>query len=244
MPYQVQGGSTGLPPIQFNTMSADPFGSPMGYSQNVNAATGSAAATPQPQVTQASMDSQGGSYASAGLALSIGGAVTSAIGSYYAAESQKMQLKSQASAADFAARMADINARRAEVDAQNILAAGQKEIAMRTQQMTQAQATVAASTAGRGLVGGVGSVAEVQQGMELAKKVDTMTIRTNTLRQAQAARTAAVNERNQALLGRVSAENLRKSAGTIIPAVGASGQLMGASGQLLSSYGRFYQPSR
>lgn len=238
MPYQVQQDPqtfSMVPPPQqgiFNSgQQPGPYAGAYSYPNNE-------------QVLQQPTVSGGNGYASAGLALSIGGAVTSAIGSYYAAESQKMQLKSQASAADFASRMAEMNARRAELDAQNILAAGQKEIAMRTQQMTQAQATVTASTAGRGIVGGVGSAAEVQQSMELAKKVDTLTIRSNTLRQAQAARTAAVNERNQALLGRVSAQNLRASAGTIKPWVGASGQLMGASGQLLTSYGRYYTPSR
>lgn len=223
MPYQVQGEPWSAP--QVSTPGNE---IPSGYSQTPSQASGGG----------------GGGYMTAGLALSIGGAVTSAIGSYYAAESQKMQLKSQASAADFAARMADINARRAEVDAQNILAAGQKEVAMMSQRMTQAQASVAASTAGRGLVGGVGSVAEVQQGMEQAKRVDTLTIRTNALRQAQAARMAVVNERSQALLGRVSAQNLRASAGTIMPAVGASAGLMGAGGQILTQYGRYYTPSR
>ena len=56
-----------------------------------------------------------------GLFLQIGGAASSAIGSYYSAATQKINLKTQAN-------LADINAKIAELGAQSALLQGQQQV--------------------------------------------------------------------------------------------------------------------
>ena len=58
-----------------------------------------------------------------GSIMSIGGAVTGAIGSYYAAQNQKAQLESQASSLRFQADISQLNAVQAEFTAQQITCA-------------------------------------------------------------------------------------------------------------------------
>jgi len=174
----------------------------------------------------------------------VTGGVMSAIGAYYQAESQRMQLKSQASAAEFAARIADMNARQAEDDAQYAIKAGQREAvmyAMRAGQEKEATRTVQAA---RGLTAGEGSAAEVLASQELVKKLDLAAIDSNALRQSQALRRQAVNERQQGLMGRVQAGNLRATRRTIQPAIGAGAQLLGTAGQAATVYGQYQTMNR
>ena len=65
-----------------------------------------------------------------GLFLQIGGAASSAIGSYYSAATQKINLKTQAN-------LADINAKIAELGAQQELFRGQQQVGALTLQAGQ-----------------------------------------------------------------------------------------------------------
>ena len=186
----------------------------------------------------------GASWGSLGAMSMIAGGVMSAIGAYYQAENQKLQLKSQASAADFASRIAGINARNAEADAQFAIEAGRREAALYSLRAAQQRAATTVSLGARGIQAGVGSAAEVQASNEIAKRLDLQAIDTNTLRQSQAIRRQAVNERQQALLGGVSARNLRASARSIQPWAGAAGQLLGTAGQAASIYGTYMTANR
>lgn len=181
----------------------------------------------------------GASWGTVGAMSIFAGGVMSAIGAYYQAENQKLQLKSQASAADFASRIASINARNAEADAQFAIEAGRRESALYSLRAAQQRAATTVSLGARGIQAGVGSAAEVQASNELAKRLDLQAIDTNTLRQSQAIRRQALNERQQAMLGRVSAGNLRASARSILPWAGAAGQLLGTTGQAASIYGSY-----
>ncbi len=172
---------------------------------------------------------QTGSYeglADLGLWTSMAGSALDVLGNFYAVKSQKAQLQSQASSLEFQQSMSAINARDAEMDAQAILEAGQREQGRVSQEYGQAKAAVRASTGGRGIQQGVGSAAEVQASIELAKQTDVYAVNSNAVRAANAARTRAVNERNEGLLAGVSAQNLRGTAGSLDPYAAAGGSLL------------------
>ena len=107
-----------------------------------------------------------------GSIMSIFGAVNSAIGSFYAADSQKTQLKMQAQNQRFQAQMSAINARSAESQAQQTLLAGERAVGQYTMGAGQKRASATASMAARGIQGGVGSAREVTASMDLIKEID------------------------------------------------------------------------
>lgn len=162
--------------------------------------------------------------------LSVSGAITGAIGSFYAAQSQQIALKSQASSLKFQARMADINARGAEFGAQQTLLAGERAIGTYTMRAGQQKASNRASMAARGIDITTGSPAQLEASMDLAKQIDVININANAVRQAEALRIQGANYRVQGTLAGASASNLQVSAGTISPwAAGFTSLLGGAT---------------
>jgi hypothetical protein len=168
--------------------------------------------------------------ATAGGILAIGGAITSAIGSYYALKSQQSQLRAQALSLEFQQFMASLDARAAEQEAQQILKAGQQQVAYAGMEAAQAKGSQAAQVGAAGIQAGTGSAAEVAASIELAKRLDAATYRQNAVQQAGAARVGATNARNQASLAGVSAGNLRRTARSISPESGALTSLIGGAG--------------
>lgn len=195
-------------------------------------------------LTRPADGSSGSVWSGIGMFASIAGTMLSAVGSYYAAQSQKSQLKSQALSAEFASSMARMDASRAEEDANAILEAGQREAAALTLQQGQERAGVQVSQAVSGTVTGAGSNAEVLASQRLIQRIDAMTVDSNALRAAAGARTRATNSRTEAAMLGVSARNLRTSAGSINPAMGAAASLLGGastvSQQFMWRYGRRY----
>lgn len=178
---------------------------------------------------QASTFNEG--LANFGLIASFASTALSAVGNFYAVKSQQNVLKSQALSAEFASSMSAINARAAEQDAQAITEAGNREQSRVSARYGQAKGAARAAMAGRGIQAGVGSAAEVQASIEHAKQADVFAVNSNAVRAANAARTQAVNERNQSLLSGVSAANLRGTARTLDPYAAVAGSLLeGASG--------------
>lgn len=177
-----------------------------------------------------------GGLASAGNWLSIGGALLGLVGSFYAAKSQQNQLKSEALAADFQESMSAINAKNAESDAQSILQAGQDEGARTSLAYGQEKAAQKAEQGASGFTIGVGSAAEAQASIELAKRLDLAAINRNTVRAASSRRLQATDQRNQSLLAGVSARNLRGTASSISPGLAAAGSLFRSAGPLLGQY--------
>lgn len=162
--------------------------------------------------------------------LSIFGAATGAIGSFYAAQAQQMSLKSQASSLKFQARIADLNARHSEFGAQQSLLAGERQIGAYTMRAGQQKGQVEASMAAQGGDVGNGSAAEVRASMDLIKQIDVININSNAVREAEAQRMQGVNYKMQAALGRISANNMMASASTISPwAAGFTSLLGGAT---------------
>ncbi len=174
--------------------------------------------------------------------MAVAGLVTQAIGSFYQAETQKFQLKSQALSLDFEQSIANINARAAEQDAVAIFAAGRRRRSQVGLRFGQVRAATRVSAAARGVQAGVGSAGEIAASVELATAIDALTIDANTFRAVSAARRRAIDFRNQALLTGVSAQNVRGSERTISPGLQAFTTLLGGAGPVASGIaqrGRF-----
>lgn len=159
-------------------------------------------------------------------------AASAAIGGYYAAQSRRSELRQAALSFDFEAFTSDLNARSAEKDALSVLAAGQRDVGQYTMEAGQARASVAVSQAAGGIQAGVGSAAEVMASMDLKKEIDTMTIKSNAVRQAAALRIRAQDLRTSAEFSRVSAANARDMRRSINPYAMAGASILGASSSL------------
>jgi hypothetical protein len=168
------------------------------------------------------------------------GMLQSIVGSYYQAAAQKGQLRSAAMDAEFASSMANINARAAEREAMAIIQAGRQQSALLSAQYGQAKSSYVARTAASG-IRQTGSAAEVRTSMELAKQEDLATLRQNVASAASRAQAGAVDQRNRSLLAGVSAQNLRRTAGTIKPWESVLTSLVGQTGELADSW--TYKPS-
>lgn len=176
----------------------------------------------------------------------VAGAITTAIGGYAAAQQRKHELKSQASSLEFQAQMSQLNARAAENDAQEIMRAGNMQIGLLGMRYAQEKAALRTSTGARGIKSDVGSAAEVQASVSLAREIDALTLRSETVRAAGNARMRGVQASSDATMARVGAANSRASAGTINPALEAHTSLLGSASRAADywmhsrRYGRRY----
>jgi len=156
------------------------------------------------------------------LALQGGGAINSAVGSYYAAQSQKAALSGQAD-------IADINARTAESTAQSALYAGQQqEISSRlkTAQLKSSQRT---SMAANGIDLGSGTATNILTTTDAMGEIDANTIAANAVRSAFGYRTQATNFQNDALMKRATA-------GAVSPISSAVSTLLSSAGQVAGNW--------
>lgn len=160
--------------------------------------------------------------ASASLIGQIGGGVTSAIGSYFSAATQKATLKGQAA-------IADTNARIAELGAQSILNQGQQQVGALTLKAGQLKSSQRAAMAANGIDLGTGSAVEIQASTDIMKEIDSNTLTANAVRSAWGYRTQAVNFENEAL-------TKRATAGAISPFGSAAGSLLGSAGSVAGSW--------
>ena len=184
--------------------------------------------------------SGGGSGMSAmgqvGVGMAIMGAIQSGIGTFYAAKSAKNQLKSQAMTFDYQKQMSALNARAMEDTAQQIMRAGEQDIGRLTLRAGQVKGSARAAQAARGGQIGTGSNAEELASLELMKQTDALTINSNTVRAAWAARTQAQNYEAQAAMAGVSAFGARSAASQISPFSQASTNLMSSGGNVASAW--------
>jgi hypothetical protein len=171
-----------------------------------------------------------------GSIFSIGGAVTGAIGSYYAAQSQKAQLDSQASSMRFQSDISELNAAQAEFTAQQIMRAGQQrqgQIGLRAGKIKSSQR---ASMAARGIDLGVGSAVETIATTDLMKEIDMLTVNADTVRSAESARQQRQNYLTASTMQDVSASNLAGSASTISPFLAAGTSILGSAGSVANAW--------
>lgn len=156
------------------------------------------------------------------LALQIGGAISGAVGSYYAAKSQRTELNYQAS-------IANVNARIAELGAQSELQRGQREeqaVRLKTARLKSAQRVALAAN---GVDLGEGSAAEIQASTDYMGEIDAETVASNAVRSAWGYRTQAMNYQNDALMKTTAASNIN-------PGRQAASSLLGSAGQVASSW--------
>lgn len=146
----------------------------------------SLALTSSPAPTQG-----GGNYL--GLGMSIAGALSSMISSFYAVKSTKSSLK-------FQSQMNAINARMAEKSAQDVMRAAEQEQGRVSMYAGKVKGAQRASQGARGVVAGVGSAAEEVATTDLIKEMDMHTINANAVRRAWAVRMHGVNFSNESLL--------------------------------------------
>lgn len=172
-----------------------------------------------------------------GAVASVAGGVLNTIGAFQSARSSKLQAKQAALSADFQASMAARNARMAEVDAQTARDAGRKQLELLGMQYAQAAGQQRVQEAASGTI----SDGEARASLRLAKRIDALTIRRNTATDVSARLAQATNYRNAASMGRVTAGNLRATAGSIKPGVSAFASLLEGTGR---SAGSLYALSR
>lgn len=150
------------------------------------------------------------------------GAISSTVGSFYSAQSQKSALNAQAD-------LADINSRVAELSAQSQLDQGNQQVAQASLAAGQLKSRQRTSLAANGVDLGQGSAAEIQASTDVMKDTDINTIKANAVRNAWGTRTQSVNYQNQANIARTNASSLS-------PASSAFSSLMTSAGSVASSW--------
>lgn len=163
-----------------------------------------------------------GQMATASMIGQIGGAATSAVGSYFGAATQKENLRAQAA-------MAEVNARIAEMGAQSALRSGQYEVGRLTLQAGQLKGRQRAALAGSGVVMGEGSAREVQASTDVMKDIDKNALLANAVSQAWGQRMQGVNYQNEAIYARANAKGIN-------PLMQAGTSLLGGATQVASSW--------
>lgn len=168
------------------------------------------------QYGQQASAGQGGTY------MMGAGMVTSAIGAWSAAKSQKIALQGQAA-------MSEMNARLAEQSAQQELAKGNDQIAQTTRRAGQIKSAQRTAMSANGIDLGEGSAAEVLATTDILKEEDVNTLHANAVRAAWGQKIQATNYQNSAMMQRAGAAS-------ISPGMAATSSLLGGAGQLASSW--------
>ena len=177
-----------------------------------------------------------GAMSNIGVGMAIMGMIQSGIGTFYAAKSNKNQLKSQAMTFDYQKQMSALNARAMEDTAQQIMRAGEQDIGRLTLRSGQVKSSARAAQAARGGQIGTGSNAEELASLELMKQTDALTINSNTVRAAWAARTQAQNYEAQAAMAGVSSYGAASAASQINPWSQAGTNLISSGGNVASAW--------
>jgi len=225
MPYQ---SSQGQNPSASNSFYVLPSWAQTGGSSHV-VGYGS-----NPAVAGTDVNAQGANAFGALMAAS--GAAEKAIGSYYSAKTNIYELKSRASTLEFEASQSRVDAGMAEIDAQSILAAGRFEKGQRSLNYAQEAGMLKAGTAASGVEIGVGNAAEAEASLELSKRIDMLTVTTNTLQAAGQSRMRGAQLKGRALLNEASARNMHRAANLISPGRELAKSLYGSTAQIVASF--------
>lgn len=153
------------------------------------------------------------------------GAASSAVSSYYSAQSQKASLGLQAT-------IADINAHTAESTAQQALYSGQRQEQASRLRTANLKGQQTASLAANGIDLGQGSALRILTDTDTFGQIDANTIQANAIRSAWGYRTQATNYQNQALQS-------RSAAGAISPGMSLATSLLGGATQVAGSWYSF-----
>lgn len=174
----------------------------------------------------------------AGTVFAIGAALNNAVSAFYAAKTQKWQLRAAAAEADFQAEQGRQAAHDAEIEAQSILKAGQEAAGRRGLEHAQETGARNASTAAAGVRTTTGSAVEAQATADYAAAADRYAITVNTTRAAGATRMRGAAYRAGADFAGVNAQTLRRSARLTSPAASVATSLLGSAASVSSRWYR------
>jgi len=163
------------------------------------------------------------------------GAVSGAIGAYYAASAEKYKTKSLALSLQHKKDMALFNMRQKESQAQHIMRSFNKQYQIMTLKQGRAKSKNIVSIASRGGVRGVGSNLESIISNDILAEIDKMTMNSNKVRAAENKRLEAVGLAIQGDMYGVSASNMFATASSISPFMNMSSSLLTGTGNVLSS---------
>ena len=163
------------------------------------------------------------------------GAVSGAVGSFYAASAEKYKTKSLALSLQHKKDMSLFNMRQKESQAQHIMRSFNKQYQIMTLKQGRAKSKNIVSIASRGGVRGVGSNLESIISNDILAEIDKMTMNSNKVRAAENKRLEAVGLGIQGSMYGMSASNMFATASSISPFMNMSSSLLTGAGNVLSS---------
>ena len=173
----------------------------------------------------------------AAVTTALAGLFGAGIGTFFSVRSDQNSLKAQSLSLEHEETMSASAARNAERTAQSIIESSQHEVGRVTAQAGADKATRSAVMAARGVALDSASATEVQATGEFIKQADVMGIGVNAAEAAAAARTRGVNARNNSAFARLSARNVRASAGNdFAPFAALSATLVGGASRMGMQY--------
>ncbi len=163
------------------------------------------------------------------------GAVSGAVGSFYAASAEKYKTKGLALSLQHKKDMSLFNMRQKESQAQHIMRSFNKQYQILTLKQGKAKSKNIVSIASRGGVRGVGSNLESIISNDILAEIDKMTMNSNKVRAAENKRLEAVGLGIQGSMYGMSASNMFATASSISPFMNMSSSLLTGTGNVLGS---------
>ena len=163
------------------------------------------------------------------------GAVSGAVGSFYAASAEKYKTKSLALSLQHKKDMSLFNMRQKESQAQHLYRTFNKRYQIMTLKQGKAKSKNIVSIASRGGVRGVGSNLESIISNDILAEIDKMTMNSNKVRARENKRLEAVGLGIQGSMYGMSASNMFATASSISPFMNMSSSLLTGTGNVLSS---------
>ena len=163
------------------------------------------------------------------------GAVSGAVGSFYAASAEKYKTKSLALSLQHKKDMSLFNMRQKESQAQHIMRSFNKQYQIMTLKQGKAKSKNIVSIASRGGVRGVGSNLESIISNDILAEIDKMTMNSNKVRAAENKRLEAVGLGIQGSMYGMSPSNMFATASSISPFMNMSSSLLTGTGNVLGS---------
>ena len=163
------------------------------------------------------------------------GAISGAVGSFYAASAEKYKTKSLALSLQHKKDMALFNMRQKESQAQHLYRTFNKRYQIMTLKQGRAKSKNIVSVASRGGVRGVGSNLESIISNDILAEIDKITMNSNKVRAVQQKRLEGVGLGIQGDMYGVSASNMFATASNISPFMNMSSSLLTGTGNVLSS---------
>lgn len=163
------------------------------------------------------------------------GAVSGAVGSFYAASAEKYKTKSLALSLQHKKDMSLFNMRQKESQAQHINRAYNKRFQIMSLKQGAAKSKNIVSIASRGGVRGVGSNLNAMVSNDILAEIDKLTMNSNKVRAVQNKRLEGVGLGIQGDMYGMSASNMFATASSISPFMNMSSSLLTGAGNVLSS---------